>query len=123
MEMDSEEIDARCYEEWVRQQPLSDYTLPRRSLIRGERARAMLNRTFGTASVEELGLGFFGGASELRRGELVVIRSGSLFECVGQSFCLPILAPPQIRGRQILVDGSLVDNLRCRRCPTSGRGR
>src|SRR5665811_909190 len=78
MGMDLEEIDARCYEEWVRRRPLGDYTLPRHSLIRGERSRAMLERTFGSASIEELGRSFFSGATELRSGELVVIRSGLL---------------------------------------------
>ena len=37
--LDLDEIDARCFEEWVQRRPLSDYTLPRHSLIRGERMR------------------------------------------------------------------------------------
>lgn len=122
MGMDAEEIDARCYEEWVRRRPLGDYTLPRHSLIRGERTRAMLERTFGTASIEELGRGFFSGAADLRSGELVVIRTGPLSEAVGLSFCLPILAPIQVRGRQLLVDGSLVDNLPVRTMAALGEG-
>jgi NTE family protein len=111
MGMEPAEIDARCYEEWVRRRPLSDYTLPRHSLIRGERTRAMLERSFGATTIEELGRGYFSGAAELRSGELVVMRSGPLWEAVGLSFCLPILAPVQVRGRQLLVDGALVDNL------------
>ena len=35
MGMSGDEIDARCYEEWIRRRPLGDYTLPRFSLIRG----------------------------------------------------------------------------------------
>ena len=69
MGMDGEEIDARCYEEWIRRRPLGDYTIPRHSLIRGERARAMLDRTFGSTSIEELGRSFFcgcGGAAKRR---------------------------------------------------------
>jgi predicted acylesterase/phospholipase RssA len=111
MGMDGEEIDARCYEEWIRRRPLGDYTIPRHSLIRGERAQAMLSRTFGTESIEELARSFFTGAAELRSGELVVTRWGPLWEAVGFSFCLPVLAPPQVRDRQLLIDGSLVDNL------------
>jgi len=111
MGMGWEEIDARCYEEWIRRRPLADYTIPRHSLIRGDRARAMLDRTFGTASIEELRRSFFTGAAELRTGDLVISRWGPLWETVGFSFCLPVLAAPQVRGRQLLVDGSLVDNL------------
>ena len=111
MGMPEVEIDARCYEEWIRRRPLGDYTIPRHGLIRGERARAMLERTFGGASIEELQRSFFAGAAELRSGELVVSRWGPLSEAVGFSFCLPVLAPPQVRERQLLIDGSLIDNL------------
>ena len=111
MGMNGEEIDARCYEEWIRRQPLGDYTIPRHSLIRGDRARAMLDRIFGGASIEELERSFFAGAAELRSGDLVVSRWGPLWEAVGFSFCIPVLAAPQIHHGQLLVDGSLVDNL------------
>jgi predicted acylesterase/phospholipase RssA len=111
MGMDGDEIDARCYEEWIRRRPLGDYTLPRHGLIRGERARAMLARTFGEVSIEELPRGFFSGAAELRSGELIVHRWGKLWDAVGTSFAIPVIAPAQVRGRRILVDGSLVDNL------------
>ena len=40
--MEIEEIDACCYDEWVRNRPLADYTLPRHSLIRGDRVEEML---------------------------------------------------------------------------------
>jgi NTE family protein len=111
MGMAGDEIDARCYDEWIRRRPLGDYTVPRRSLIRGERARAMLKRTFDDVAIEELPRSFMSGAAELRSAELVVSRWGPLWEAVGMSVCIPILAPPEVRGRHILVDGSLVDNL------------
>ena len=37
MGLDADEIDALCFEEWVQRRPCSDYTIPRHSLIRGER--------------------------------------------------------------------------------------
>jgi EmrB/QacA subfamily drug resistance transporter len=106
-----EEIDARCFEEWAQRRPLSDYTLPRHSLIRGERLRAALGRTFGELAIEELPRSFMCGATELRSGRLVLFRHGSLADAVGCSMCLPIIGPPQVRGRELLIDGSLVDNL------------
>jgi predicted acylesterase/phospholipase RssA len=111
MGLDADEIDARCFEEWVQRRPLGDYTIPRHSLIRGERSKSMLQRTFGQAMIEELPLSFMSGCTELRSGRLVLARHGPLWEAVGFSMCLPILAPPQVRGREILIDGSLVDNL------------
>jgi Patatin-like phospholipase/Mycolic acid cyclopropane synthetase len=44
--MDPGEVDARCYEEWVRRNPVNDYHFPRNSLIRGARTRTMLERVF-----------------------------------------------------------------------------
>jgi NTE family protein len=111
MGLDADEIDARCFEEWVQRRPLGDYTFPRHALIRGERARAMLERTFGDVAIEELARSFMSGATELRSGRLDVARSGPLYEAVGFSLCLPIVAPPQVRGREMFIDGSLVDNL------------
>jgi predicted acylesterase/phospholipase RssA len=105
------EIDARCYDEWVRGKPLRDVTVPRHALIRGDRCRAMLRRTFGDVAIEELPRGLYTTATDLRRGELVVTRSGRLADAVGASIALPVLAPALLRSRQILVDGSLTDNL------------
>jgi NTE family protein len=109
--MGAEEMDAHCYEEWVRRRPLRDYTVPRYGLIRGARVEAMLHRVFGDLAIEELPRGFFCASAELRSGRLVVSRSGPLGDGVGLSMCMPVLAAPQVRGRQLLVDGSLIDNL------------
>jgi predicted acylesterase/phospholipase RssA len=109
--MDGDEIDARIYDEWVRRRPLGDYTLPRHGLIRGARAEAMFKRLFGPVSIEELACGFTSGAADLRTGELVLSRVGPLADAVGTSMCIPVLAPPQVRGKRVLIDGSFVDNL------------
>jgi EmrB/QacA subfamily drug resistance transporter len=109
--LDGDEVAARCFEEWVQRRPLSDYTLPRHALIRGERVRAMLHRTFGEALIEELPCSFTSACAELRSGQLRLSRYGPLWEAVGLSICLPVIAPPQVRGSELLIDGSLVDNL------------
>ena len=111
MGLDPDEIDDRCFEEFVQRRPLRDYTIPRYALIRGERFESMLHRTFGTVAIEELPLGYLCACAELRSGRLEILRSGPLWEAVGLSMCLPIVAPPQVRGRALFVDGSLVDNL------------
>jgi NTE family protein len=122
MGLDGDEIDARCFEEWVQRRPLGDYTLPRHSLIRGARAEAMLHRAFGEVAIEELARSFMCGCAELRSGRLVVARSGPLWETVGFSINIPIIAAPQVRGRQLLIDGSLVDNLPVRAMADLGEG-
>ena len=122
MGLDADEIDERCFEEWVQRHPLGDYTVPRYALTRGRRARAMLQRTFGQVAIEELPRSFTCGCAELRSGQLVVSRFGPLWEAVGFSMCLPVIAQPQVRGRELLIDGSLVDNLPVQAMADLGEG-
>jgi NTE family protein len=71
----------------------------------------MLDRTFGMRLIEELPRSFMCGSTELRTGRLEIARHGPLREAIAFSICLPIIAPPRIRGREMFIDGSLVDNL------------
>jgi NTE family protein len=111
MGLDPAEIDARCYDGWVRGRPLRDAAIPRHGLLRGERVRSMLRRTFGDVAIEELPRGLYTAATDLRGGELVIARSGKVVDAVGPSLAVPGLAPPVVRGGRILVDGWLADNL------------
>ena len=71
----------------------------------------MLHRTFGTRLIEELPRSFMSSSADLRSGQLETARYGPLWEAVGFSINLPVIAPPQVRGSKILIDGSLIDNL------------
>ena len=109
--LDAEEIDAISYENWVRRYPLNDWRLPRHAMIQGQRFAEMLQGVFGDVRFEELERSFFCASADLRRSELVVHRHGKLWEHIGTSMCLPVLAPPQVRGERLLIDGGLIDNL------------
>lgn len=106
-----EEIDAICYEEWVRRNPLGDYTIPRHALLRGQRGEAMVRRTFGSLDIGELPLSFFCVAADLRSGERIVYRRGAVYDAIAASLALPVLIPPRVLGRGLMVDGAMVDNL------------
>ncbi len=119
---DSASIDACCYEEWVRRNPLNDYTVPRASLIKGTKARVMLDRVFGETRLEELSRSFYCASSDLRSGRLVIDRHGPLAGAVASSITLPLIAPPARREDALLVDGSLLDNLPLAPMSASGEG-
>jgi NTE family protein len=110
-EQPPEAIYARCREEFVLRNPLGDYTVPLVSLLRGTRARAMLVRTFGSSTIEELPRGFFCVSCDLLSGELIVHRHGRLLEAVGASMSLPGVFAPLARGGRLLVDGGVLNNL------------
>ena len=62
------------------------------------------------------------GSVELRSGRLEIARYGPLWEAVGFSINLPVIAPPQVRGRELFIDGSLVDNLPVKALSDMGEG-
>lgn len=111
LEHDPEAIRARCREEFVLRSPLNDYTVPFVSLVRGQRARATLMRTFGSSTIETLPRDYFAVSCDLVSGDLVVHRQGPLFEAVGASMCLPGVFAPVPRGDHLLVDGGVLNNL------------
>jgi NTE family protein len=118
----TDEIDAICFEEWVKRRPLRDFTVPRHSLIRGERFQSMLHRSFGTLLIEELPRSLSCASADLRSRRLEINRYGPLWETVGFSINLPVIAPVQVRGSKLLVDGSLVDNLPVKALADMGEG-
>jgi NTE family protein len=119
---DSASMDACCYEEWVRRNPINDYTLPRFSLIRGRKAEAMLQRVFGDVRLEELSKPFYCESVNLRGNRLLIERDGSMVMAVGASISLPLIAPPMRRGDGLLIDGSLLDNLPLAPMSSTGEG-
>jgi NTE family protein len=119
---DSKAIDAYCYEEWVRRNPMNDYTLPRMALIKGQKARTMLERVYGDVQIEELDRSFYAASVDLKRSTLVIDRDGPLFLAVGSSMALPLIAPPQLRSERLLIDGSLLDNLPLAPMTSAGEG-
>jgi NTE family protein len=119
---DSAAMDACCYEEWVRRNPINDYTVPRHALIKGHKAEAMLERVFGDVRVEELARSFYCASVNLRGNQLVIDRSGLLTDAIGASMSLPLIGPPLRREDRLLVDGSLLDNLPIEPMSSSGEG-
>jgi NTE family protein len=106
-----DEIEDRIYAEFVRRNPVGDYTFPRVALTRGRRGHAMVQRVFGDMLIEELPLDFYAVATDLLRHEVVVMRRGRLGAAVGASMALPGVSPPPVLDGRLLVDGGILDNL------------
>jgi NTE family protein len=104
-------IRAHCERELVRRRPLDDYAVPRVALLRGRNAHAMLERTFGRSSVEELPRAFCCVSCDLVAADLVVHRRGPLVDALAASMCVPGLLPPQPHAGRLLVDGGVMSNL------------
>ncbi|MEA2828406.1 MAG: hypothetical protein QOG43_2845 [Actinomycetota bacterium] len=105
------EMVERCRRELVERNPFNDYTVPRASLLRAQRAQRMLERILGPVHLEEMPRSCFTVSCDLVDAECVVHRRGPAWEAAGISMCIPGLVPPVVRGNRILVDGGLLDNM------------
>jgi predicted acylesterase/phospholipase RssA len=109
---DGPTLEAICYEEFVRQRPFSDYTLPVASMAKGRRTADALRRRMGEDTrIESLPRQFRCVSTDLLARAPHVHRSGLLWEAITASARLPVLFPPmRVEGR-LLVDGGVLDNL------------
>jgi predicted acylesterase/phospholipase RssA/CRP-like cAMP-binding protein len=107
-----DELEAALYDEFVRGRPQADYTVPRASLARGNRALAALRRSLGADTlIEALPRQFRCVSTDLLSRSPVVHQRGNLVDAVAASSRLPVLFPPMSAPGQLLVDGSVLDNL------------
>ena len=100
-----------CYEEFVRQNPYNDYTVPTTSLVRGRRTEKALRRQLTGIHIEELPRQFRCVSTDLQSRSTYVHRSGELTSAVMSSISIPGLFPPRRDGDRLLVDGGVLDNL------------
>jgi predicted acylesterase/phospholipase RssA len=109
--MDAGEIEDRCYREFVRGRPFSDYTLPVTSVAKGRRTERLLRRNLGDVLIEGLPREFRCSSTDLQSRSAYAHRSGDLVDAVMSSISLPVLFPPRRDGARLLADGGILDNL------------
>lgn len=108
---DSTRILAESRRALVEGRSLNDFTLPLFALLRGTRYVRMLEKLFADRRIEDLPLGFFCVSTNLTQSTSIAHRSGLLHRRVAASCAVPGLGPPIVDGRDLLVDGGVVNNL------------
>jgi NTE family protein len=103
--------------------PTRDFTIPAFSLLRGAKARRLLEDAFGDRRIEELPLRFFCLSCDLVEREPVIHRTGLVVDAVYPSFAIPGVFPPVARAEgRLLVDGGVLDNLPVATMARTGEG-
>jgi predicted acylesterase/phospholipase RssA len=108
---DADGVDAQVYEQFVRANPIGDYRLPTKGLVKGRATEAAIHRTVGDMLVEELPKEFRCVSVDLLKRREVVHRSGRVADAVACSLRLPGLYPPYRHGGTLHVDGGVMNNL------------
>jgi NTE family protein len=91
--------------------PLSDYTFPFVSLVRGRRVSRLLHEAFGERDISDLVLPFFCVSANLTIGKAQVHRQGPLWFWLRASCAIPGVLPPVFYHGQVYVDGAVINNL------------
>jgi EmrB/QacA subfamily drug resistance transporter len=99
------------YEDFVRANPIGDYTFPSVSLIKGRRTRSMLRHRLGGQEIQALPRQFRCMSVDLLGRVPMEHRRGDLAEAISASVSIPVLFPPMRIGDRLLVDGGVLDNL------------
>ncbi|MEM9441507.1 MAG: patatin-like phospholipase family protein [Pseudomonadota bacterium] len=101
----------RLYATFIDVNPVGDYTIPLHSFARGRRLSRLLRDHFMDAEARSLWLPFFCTASNLTRGDAVRLDKGPVWRIIRASLSIPGLVPPVLNGRDVMVDGGLINNL------------
>jgi EmrB/QacA subfamily drug resistance transporter len=110
--VDGATLEQVHHDAFVRGNPIGDYTFPSRALTKGRRTPEFLRHYLGTDTlIEALPRQFRCVSVDLTARDLVVHRSGLLWEATAASARLPILTPPLRVEDRLLIDGCVLDNL------------
>ncbi len=88
-----------------------DYTFPVYSLVTGRNVEKGLMERYGDACIEDLWISYFCVSSDLTRARAKVHRHGPIWKAVRASIGLPGVFEPVVDGKQLLVDGAVLNNL------------
>ncbi|MBN1955454.1 MAG: patatin-like phospholipase family protein [Anaerolineae bacterium] len=88
-----------------------DWGMPQRGLLQGHKAMEYLARWIGDVTFDQLDISLALVTADIKKGERIIQREGSVLEAVRATIAMPGLFAPVERGEQLLVDGGLLDNL------------
>lgn len=109
-EWDDKALYGRFRDSFVTSNPLSDYTLPLVSLVRGRKVRTLLKHHFGETRIEDSVRPYFCVSSNLTSGGTHVHRDGLMHRALRASIAIPGVLPPVVEGNDLLVDGGVTNN-------------
>ncbi|WP_415919703.1 patatin-like phospholipase family protein [Tateyamaria sp. SN6-1] len=112
MGLGPDHVMEQCEDIFIRSKAMSKITLPRYSLLDHHTLDAAFLRHYGTQDIEDLPLNFFAVATSLTDNDVRVMRTGPLWRAIRASTAIPGIFPPMLNpDGEVLIDGSLIDNV------------
>lgn len=90
---------------------LADFTFSAHALLKGNRLIGALKKQVPDCNIEDLPLPYCAVATDLRQGQEVVFRTGSLYNAIRASISIPMLFRPVEMDGMLLIDGGITNGL------------
>jgi NTE family protein len=88
-----------------------DLVVPKTGLVAGEKVKELVKLLTHGKNIEELKIPLAVVATDLRKGERRVFRTGPAYQAVRASISIPGIFVPVMDGEDVLVDGGVIDRL------------
>ncbi|WP_257350576.1 patatin-like phospholipase family protein [Pseudalkalibacillus decolorationis] len=88
-----------------------DYTVPRMGFVSGHKVKQLMHALTHGKRIEELDIPLSIIATDLLKGEKVVLKEGPVSDAVRASIAVPGIFVPHQIGEKLLVDGSVIDRV------------
>ncbi|AZR72736.1 esterase [Anoxybacter fermentans] len=95
----------------IRWEHITDITIPRRGLVAGNKLLEFLRFLTQDKTFDQLKIPFTAVATDIERGERVLINSGSVAEAIRASTSIPGIYVPFKKDGRLLVDGAITDRI------------
>ena len=90
---------------------LADFAWSPRAILKGERLMEALQTLVPDCPIESLRIPYCAVATDMKTGEEVRFREGSLYDAIRASISIPMVFTPVEQGGRLLVDGGLTNGL------------
>ncbi len=90
---------------------LADFTWSTHALLKGNKLMKALQKQVPDCSIEDLRIPYCAVATDLKTGNEVVFRNGSLFDAIRASISIPMLFTPVEMNDMLLIDGGITNGL------------
>ena len=98
---------------------LVDFTLNKQGFVKGDRVFNAMRKFVPEVEIEDLRIPFAAVTADLKSREEVILTKGNLFEAIRSSVAVPSVLTPVKRGKQLFVDGGVVNPLPITAIPKS----
>ncbi|BET25686.1 NTE family protein [Limnobacter thiooxidans] len=90
---------------------LKDYWIPKHGFVKSKAVDEVYRNAFGELLIEDQPIPFFAVSCNLTTGNQFLFEQGPMWKAVRASTSIPVFFEPFMAGRQVMVDGALVNNV------------